>query len=121
MGKIFQQYIANAAMSPRQAPMLFGEVGRDPVINAFVERFGDRWRKMPAKDCWCLTSNGMQFTIIPYRDRWDIAFYDYETTAEFREAFEKKTHVGNAIYFQTEAGDDFTGHAVIRFLQSRDL
>lgn len=73
------------------------------------------------KDCWCLTSDRMQFTIVPYGDRWDIAFYDYETVTEFRKAFAEKTHVGNAIYFQTEVGDEYTSHAVIRFLQSRGL
>lgn len=111
------QFIAGS----RPAPTLVGGLGQGGDMDALAKRFGDRWTKTPAKECWCLAIPGMQFTIIPYREKWDIAFYEYETVAEFRKAFTERTHVGNAIYFQTLPSDKYTGLAVVRFLKERGL
>jgi hypothetical protein len=100
-----------------EAPLLIGGVGQGGDVDALVARFGSRWRKTPAKGCWCLVSDGLQFTIVAYRDRWDVAAYSYDTTEEFRRAFEAKTHVANAVYFQTEIGDKYSGLAVIRYMR----
>lgn len=98
-------------------PTLVGGVGQGGPIDELVRRFGDHWKKTPAIFCWCLESPGLQFTIIPLSDQWDIAAYPYETVAEFRKAFEDKTHVANAVYFQTIPTDKYTGLAVIRYMQ----
>lgn len=121
MGTVFQQYLAKMPALRRDPPPLMGLVGACDTIDAFVKRFGTCWRKTPVANCWYLASDGMQFTIVPYGDKWDIAYYDYETVAEFRSAFESKTHVGNAVYFQTMDGDHYTIHAVIRFLESQGV
>lgn len=121
MGTVFQQYLAEMPAARREAPELVGVIGENATVDAFAKRFGMRWRKTPAENCWCLTSDGMQFTIVPYGDRWDIAYYDYGTVGEFRKAFENKTHVGSAVYFQTLEGETYTIHAVIRFIESRGL
>jgi len=100
-----------------EAPVLVGGTNQGGDIDALVVRFGSRWRKTPAKDCWCILSDGLQFTIVPYGEKWDIAAYQYDTPEEFRQAFEAKNHVANACYFQTEAGDKYTGVAVIRYMR----
>lgn len=107
--------------TPVSAPTFIGGVGQGGDTESLVKRFGDRWRKTPAKEVWCVTSPGAQFTITAHGDLWDIAFYDYETVEEFRKAFNEKTHAYNAIYFQTQPGDKYTGVAVIRFLKDRGL
>jgi hypothetical protein len=100
-----------------EPPVLIGGVGSGGDADALVARFGNRWRKTPAKTCWHIASPGLQFTIVPYRERWDIAAYRYDTVDEFRRAFEAKTHVGEAVYFQTEPGDKYTGVAVTRWMR----
>ena len=100
-----------------EAPALIGGVGQGGDADALVARFGARWRKTPAKGCWCLTSNGLQFTIVKYGGRWDIAAYGYDTTEEFRRAFEENNHSSNAVYFQTEPGDKYTGLSLIRYMR----
>jgi hypothetical protein len=101
------------------APLLIGGIGQGGQTEMLVKRFGTKWKRTPVKGVWCLESPGMQFTMRSFRDGlWDIAFYDYETVEEFRKAFEDKTHCYNAIYFQTQPGDKYTGVAVIRFMES---
>ena len=88
---------------------------------SLVDRFGERWKKTPKKGVWYLASDGVQFTIVRRGDNrgWDLAFYPYENETEFKGAFEKGTHVGNAVYFQTD--DEITAPAVISFLKQRGI
>ena len=102
---------------PDVKPELIGGIGQGGAVDDLVKRFGNSWRKTPIKGTWCLESPGMQFTIRSYGSEWDIAFYDYETVAEFRKAFESKEMHFNAIYFQTTSGDKYTGVAILRFLK----
>lgn len=103
------------------APLLIGGVGQEGFTETFVKRFGTKWKRTPAKGVFCLESDGAQFTVVRYAEKWDIAFYDYETVAEFRKAFEEKSHCYNAIYFQTQPGDKYTGVAIIRFMKKKGL
>lgn len=120
---LFHDLIKNVPAQRIEAPDLFGGivVGEENPINAFIKRFGGHWRKTPAKGVWCLTEPGLQFTMTAMGDVWDIAAYPYETVSEFRVAFEKGTHAGNAAYFQTQPGDKYTGLAVIRYMQKNNL
>ena len=104
-----------------QSPLLIGGVGQSGYTEALVKRFGNHWRKTPVKGVWCLESPGLQFTIVPYGEQWDIAAYEYETIAEFRKAFEEKSHCSNAIYIQTKLSDKYTGVAVIRYMREHGL
>lgn len=104
-------------VAAEERPILIGGIGQGGAADALVKRFGDRWRKTPVKGCWCLESDGLQFTMVRMGDQWDIAAYPYDTKAEFRQAFEEKTHCANAVYFQTKPGDKYTGVAVIRWMQ----
>ena len=105
---------------PPQAPELIGGIGQFGATKALVERFGTKWRKTPSKSVWCLESPGLQFTIMALSNGlWDIAAYEYETIAEFRAAYVNGHHGGNAVYFQTQSGDKYTGVAVIRWMQQR--
>ena len=91
------------------------------VAKTFVDRFGERWKRTPKKGVWYLASNGVQFTIVRRGDNrgWDLAFYPYESEAAFKAAFEEGTHVGNAVYFETE--NEITAPAVISFLKQRGI
>ena len=103
-------------------PRLIGGVGQGGNTEALVNRFGTMWRKTPSEDVWCLESPGLQFTIVALSNgRWDIAAYNYDTIAEFRSDFEKRLHVANAVYFQTQPGDKYTGVAIIRYMQEQGM
>ena len=122
MSTLFMQLIEQSFTTRETKPDLVDVVGYDSEVDAFAKRIGNSWRKTPSKHCWCLAIDGMQFTVQALRNRWDIAYYDYATVAEFRKAFEEKTHGSNAIYFQTRPEEgNVTIYAIIRFLKERGI
>lgn len=111
---------------PVVRPELVGGLGQGGLCDEFVARFGtDHWKKTPAKNCWYIATDGMQFTVVhSLRYELDFAFYDYDTVAEFRDAFENRTHVGDAIYFQmnnTGVQYKYPALRIIAFLKERGL
>lgn len=105
-----------------EAPQFLSPTDSREVAVKLKEKLGGSWRPTPTKAgqstrCWWIGADGLQFTIVAYGERWDIAFYEYPTVTEFKAAFEEKSHVSNAIYFQTKSEDFYTGNAILRFLK----
>lgn len=111
---------------PDFKPELVGGLGQGGLCDEFVARFKTEvWRKTPSKGCWYIGIDGIQFTVVfSIRYGLDFAFYDYATVAEFQTAFENKTHVADAVYFQLEDSKvkyKYPALRIIKFLQDREL